>query len=204
VEGQNLEIRLFLDKYESVMEGQRQRIQERRQAILESDQPELERLVAVRTIDDLWSVYLETVTELRAGIHWQGYTGHDPLYAYLTKVDALYCELEESIDPETAVRLEEARAWRPIARCIDVHRLQQVPERAREALWRTHSCVQRSHSCERVFGPCASRVIAIPAGRKTTEAMLDNRLNKHRPMGLFTVNRPHRRDEDFLPPAPPG
>jgi preprotein translocase subunit SecA len=110
VEGQNLEIRLFLNKYESVLEGQRQRIQERRQAILESEQPELERLVGLRTIDDLWSVYLETVTELRAGIHWQGYTGHDPLYAYLTKVDALYRELDESIEGETAIRLEEARA----------------------------------------------------------------------------------------------
>jgi len=110
VEGQNLEIRLFLNKYESVIEGQRQRIQERRQAILESAQPEIERLVALRTIDDLWSAYLETVTELRAGIHWQGYTGHDPLYAYLTKVDALYRELDESIEPETAIRLEQARA----------------------------------------------------------------------------------------------
>jgi preprotein translocase subunit SecA len=110
VEGQNLEIRLFLNKYESVMEGQRQRIQERRQAILRSDGPELERLVALRTIDDLWSVYLETVTELRAGIHWQGYTGHDPLYAYLTKVDVLYRELDEQIEPETAARLEAARA----------------------------------------------------------------------------------------------
>jgi preprotein translocase subunit SecA len=109
VEGQNLEIRLFLNKYESVMEGQRQRIEQRRQTILESDQPELERLVALRTIDDLWSVYLETVTELRAGIHWQGYTGHDPLYAYLTKVDALYRELDESIEPETALRLAQAR-----------------------------------------------------------------------------------------------
>jgi preprotein translocase subunit SecA len=110
VEGQNLETRHFLNKYESVTEGQRQRIQARRQTILESDQPGLERLVALRTIDDLWSVYLETVTELRAGIHWQGYTGHDPLHAYLTKVDELYRELEESIEPETAARLEEARA----------------------------------------------------------------------------------------------
>jgi len=110
VEGQNLETRHFLNKYESVVEGQRQRIQERRQAILQSDQPELERLVALRTIDDLWSVYLETVAELRAGIHWQGYTGHDPLHAYLTKVDVLYRELEDSIDPETAARLEAARA----------------------------------------------------------------------------------------------
>ncbi len=113
VEGQNLEIRSFLNKYESVIEGQRQRIQQRRQAILESDAAELEpleRMVALRTIDDLWSVYLETATEVRAGIHWQGYTGHDPLHAYLTKVDALYRELEESIEPETATRLEQARA----------------------------------------------------------------------------------------------
>jgi preprotein translocase subunit SecA len=39
VEGQNLEIRRFLNKYEAVIEGQRQRIQERRQAVLLSDAP---------------------------------------------------------------------------------------------------------------------------------------------------------------------
>ena len=44
VEGQNLDIRKFLVKYESVIEGQRQRIQERRQAILTSDLPDLERI----------------------------------------------------------------------------------------------------------------------------------------------------------------
>src|SRR5579872_1538018 len=47
VEGQNLEIRRFLEKYEAVIEGQRQRLQERRQAILAGDAPELERLVAL-------------------------------------------------------------------------------------------------------------------------------------------------------------
>ena len=37
VEGQNLEIRRFLAKYEAVIEGQRQRIQERRQRTLTAD-----------------------------------------------------------------------------------------------------------------------------------------------------------------------
>ncbi len=109
VEGQNLETRLFLDKYESVIEGQRQRVQQRRDEVLQSAEPELERLVALRTIDDLWSAYLDAVTDLRSGIHWHSYTGHDPLHSFLTKVDALYRELEERFEPEIAERLEEAR-----------------------------------------------------------------------------------------------
>jgi preprotein translocase subunit SecA len=108
-EGQNLETRLFLDKYESVIEGQRQRIQQRRETILHSQEPEFDRLVSLRAIDDLWSCYLETIAELRSGIHWHSYAGHDPLYSFLTKVDELYRELEEGIDPEIAERLEEAR-----------------------------------------------------------------------------------------------
>jgi len=109
MEGQNLETRLFLDKYESVVEGQRQRVQERRLTILRSDGDELERLVALRTIDDLWSAYLEAVTDLRAGIHWHSYTGHDPLHSFLTKVDEMYREFEQQIEPETVERLEAAR-----------------------------------------------------------------------------------------------
>src|SRR5208337_2927777 len=72
-EGQNLEIRRFLQKYESVIEGQRQRIQQRRQALLTGETAvcaELERLVALRTIDDLWADYLATITDLREGVQW--------------------------------------------------------------------------------------------------------------------------------------
>ncbi len=110
MEGQNLETRIFLDKYESVVEGQRQRIQERREALLHSQGPELERLAGLRTIDDLWSAYLESVADLRAGIHWHSYTGRDPLHAFLTKVDQMYSELEERIDPEIEERVAKARA----------------------------------------------------------------------------------------------
>ena len=70
VEGQNLEIRRFLAKYEAVIEGQRQRIQERRQAILTSDMAELERAVTLAAIDDLWADHLAAVAELRAGVQW--------------------------------------------------------------------------------------------------------------------------------------
>lgn len=110
VEGQNLDIRRFLEKYEAVIEGQRQRLEERRQSILTGDEPERERMVGLTAIDDLWSDYLAAVTELRAGVHWYSYGGRDPLHEYLTRVDAMYRELEDGLDAEIAKRLEEAEA----------------------------------------------------------------------------------------------
>jgi preprotein translocase subunit SecA len=110
-EGQNLEIRRFLQKYEGVIEGQRQRIQQRRQAMLMGETTvfsELERLVALRTIDDLWADYLATIADLREGVHWISWGGRDPLHEYLTSVHALFTTLEEKLDAEIARRLEEA------------------------------------------------------------------------------------------------
>ncbi len=111
-EGQNLEIRRFLQKYESVIEGQRQKIQQRRQAILTGETPvpsELERVVALRTIDDLWADYLATITDLREGVQWLSWGGRDPLHEYLTSVHSLFTQLEEQLHGEIAQRLEEAQ-----------------------------------------------------------------------------------------------
>src|SRR5262249_38093957 len=85
-------------------------IHQRRQSILESDLPELERIVSLRTIDDLWSDYLAAVSELRSGVQWYSWSGRDPLHEYLTRVDTAYRELEASLDNEIAARLAEARA----------------------------------------------------------------------------------------------
>jgi preprotein translocase subunit SecA len=104
-EGQNLEIRRFLQKYESAVEGQRQKIQQRRQAILTGETPaasEFERLVALRTIDDQWADYLAAITDLREGVQWLSWGGRDPLHEYLTSVHAIFTQLEEQLDAEIA------------------------------------------------------------------------------------------------------
>ncbi|MBV9772195.1 MAG: hypothetical protein JOZ32_21665, partial [Bryobacterales bacterium] len=112
-EGQNLEIRRFLQKYESVIEGQRQKLQERRQAILTGDTPvssELERLVALRAIDELWADYLATITNLREGVQWLSFGGRDPLHEYLTSVHSLFTQMEEQLDEEIARRPRDAES----------------------------------------------------------------------------------------------
>ncbi len=112
-EGQNLEIRLFLQKYESTVEGQRLKLQALRQSILTGEKPctsELERLVSLRTIDDLWSTHLSDIVELRSGVQWLSYGGRDPLYAFLTRIHEWFEELEANLDSEIARRLAEAQS----------------------------------------------------------------------------------------------
>jgi preprotein translocase subunit SecA len=100
-EGQNLEIRRFLHKYESVIEGQRQKVQQLRQATLTGEKPcssDFERLVSLRDIDDLWADYLATITDLREGVQWLSWGGRDPLHEYLTSVHALFTQLEAEME----------------------------------------------------------------------------------------------------------
>ena len=109
-EGQSLGCRLFLRKYETVVEGQRQQIADRRQRALTA-QPsasELERLVTLDTIDDLWSDYLTAVSEIRASTIWVSLGGGNPFREYLHTVHAMFQELTRTIDEEIVARLEHA------------------------------------------------------------------------------------------------
>ncbi|MEO8127052.1 MAG: DEAD/DEAH box helicase [Bryobacteraceae bacterium] len=124
VEGQNLEIRRTLWKYETVLEKQRKVIQQRRRDVLLGEAASLleeldiqlydsilavvgaekmleaERLIELAIIDEMWADYLAEVAELRSGIHWVSWGGRDPLHSFLTTVVELFADLEERIDEE--------------------------------------------------------------------------------------------------------
>ncbi|QOY88573.1 preprotein translocase subunit SecA [Paludibaculum fermentans] len=111
VEGQNLDIRQFLQKYEMPIEGQRHRLHTYRQSVLESETAtasELERLVTLRVIDDLWADYLARVADFRTGVHWISWGGKDPHQEYLRTVHQWFGELEESLPAEIGARLRTA------------------------------------------------------------------------------------------------
>jgi preprotein translocase subunit SecA len=106
VEGQHLNTRTFLHGYEVPIEGQRYKIHDRRQAILESDLPERQRRISLRAIDDVWADYLAQVADYRSGVQWVSWSGRDPHRAYLLKVHEWFGELEAGLDDEIARRLE--------------------------------------------------------------------------------------------------
>ncbi len=68
--------------------------------------------MSLTTIDDLWSEHLAAITELREGIQWVSWGGRDPLHQYLTRVHALFEELQGRIDEEIHARLEKAETSR--------------------------------------------------------------------------------------------
>ncbi len=115
VEGENLDIRNFLHKYESVVEGQRQAVERRRQDILTGATPcstELEKLVSLATVDDLWAEHLAAINELREGIQWVEWGGRVPLHEYLKEVHKRFEDLQGQITVEVSRRLAEAETGR--------------------------------------------------------------------------------------------
>jgi preprotein translocase subunit SecA len=113
VEGQNLDTRIFLNKYELPIEGQRNRIQSRRQNILLSQiagGSELERIATLRAIDDAWSDYLSQVAEYRSGVHWLSWGGRDPHREYMAFIHHAFVELESNLPEQIEKRVAEAKA----------------------------------------------------------------------------------------------
>jgi preprotein translocase subunit SecA len=106
IEGQHLDTRIFLHGYEVPFEGQRNKIHARRQEILESDSPDRDKRISLRTIDDLWADHLARVSEYRADVHWLYWSGRDPHREYLLKIDGWFREMEASLPDEIARRIE--------------------------------------------------------------------------------------------------
>jgi preprotein translocase subunit SecA len=123
VEGQHLDQREFLHRYDLPVEGQRNKIHSYRQAVLDGRvacQSELERQITLRVVDDLWADYLARLEDFRAGIPWQSFAGvpgffvgtdwRDPHFTFLRQIDEWFPKLEAAIPEEIARRVAEAEA----------------------------------------------------------------------------------------------
>jgi preprotein translocase subunit SecA len=121
VEGQHLDQREFLLRYDTPVEGQRNKIHMYRQDVLDGSIPcesDLERQITLRTIDELWADYLARLEDFRAGIPWQAYAAvpgffvgtdrRDPHFTFLRQIDEWFPELEAEIPREVARRLAQA------------------------------------------------------------------------------------------------
>ncbi len=116
VEGRHLDARMFLQRYELPIEGQRHRIHTMRQKMLEDG----ESIVALRAVDDLWADYLARLAEFRSGLPWLnwGLTGvmflsidrRDAQYEYAIKIHQWFTELEAALPIEIERRVAEAKA----------------------------------------------------------------------------------------------
>jgi preprotein translocase subunit SecA len=113
VEGQHLDTRIMLNKYELPVEGQRHRIQTYRQSVLlgeTSTYSDLERTATLRAIDDAWSDYLSQVAEFRSGLHWISLGGNDPHRQYIAFLHQAFVQLEATLRAQIEQRISEVKA----------------------------------------------------------------------------------------------
>jgi preprotein translocase subunit SecA len=107
-EGQSLDVRQFLKKYERVLEGQRLDVRHRREAMLLAADGEVsprERQVTLEVMDELWSDYLAASAELRSGTVWLSLGGQNPHASYIRNLHHLFTEMTTAIPVEVANRL---------------------------------------------------------------------------------------------------
>jgi preprotein translocase subunit SecA len=123
VEGQHLDQREFVHRYEIPIEGQRNKIHSQRQAVLDGAIPcqsDLERQITLRVIDELWADYLARLEDLKAGIPWQAYgaipgffvgtDSRDPHFNFLRQINEWFPQLEAAIPEEISRRLADAES----------------------------------------------------------------------------------------------
>ena len=133
VEGQNLEIRQTLWKYDCAVEHHRSEVYRLRREVLLSPEWSLASMAPAETyvrlaqaigkealekagrqlwlavIDDLWSDYLANVAELRGGIHWASWGGRDPLLKFLLGEREIYDSFHSYLAVEVANALATAQ-----------------------------------------------------------------------------------------------
>jgi preprotein translocase subunit SecA len=128
VEGQNLEIRRTLWKYDGLADHHRREIYQRRRDVLfrralsiaeEGEMGARERRITLIQIDDVWSDYLAALTELQGGIHWESWTGKDPLHTFLTRANQIFDEVRQRIDEEVLDRLDRDEAGTEVEDAFD-------------------------------------------------------------------------------------
>ncbi|MBL8220637.1 MAG: hypothetical protein JNL62_15505 [Bryobacterales bacterium] len=102
IEGENLEVRKTLLKYDQLIENQRRMMQALRLDVLLGERECTDSRAALLRIDDLWSSYIATIAEMKSGIHWVSFGGKNPLDTFLHDAAALFEEMLPSVEAAIA------------------------------------------------------------------------------------------------------
>jgi len=115
-EGRHLDARLFLHKYERIIEGQRHALLQAREEVMtkaEESPTDPEWAIRLDAIDEAWACHLEEVANLKTGFTWLALGGREPLSEFLRNVDELFKQLWEQVERDTETRLASGERTPP-------------------------------------------------------------------------------------------
>ena len=128
LDAENTDKASFNDVYEMVLDAVNEQYEEKI-AKLKADGfnfDAFERDVLLSIVDKKWVSHIDAMVNLRNGISLRGYGGKDPLFEYRREAIAMFNEMIESINNESAiflfkVRIEKQEAPKPTPRPVVVN-----------------------------------------------------------------------------------
>ncbi len=116
IEGQLYDRRVNLHQYAYIIEKQRAILFERRQRIFDSEHGP-SRDYKLFQHDLVWSHYLNDISGLREGIHWQRMAGKNPLLEFYKSSDIMFrqmiADLDDKLSDLTGMTISELKIKRP-------------------------------------------------------------------------------------------
>lgn len=116
IEGQLSDRRVNLHQYAYIIEKQRAILFERRQSIFDSEDGPL-RDYKLFQHDLVWSHYLNDISGLREGIHWQRMAGKNPLLEFYKSSDIMFrqiiADLDDKLSHLSDITVSDFRIKRP-------------------------------------------------------------------------------------------
>ena len=104
--GEELKKKSTEEKIGEYLKKMANQVYDKREEQLKADVTrEIEKLVFVSVIDNLWLNHLESIDHLREGIGLRGYAGKDPLVEYKGEAFKLFESLMDTIDYEVVHRI---------------------------------------------------------------------------------------------------
>ena len=98
IEGENLETRRTLWKYDGLIENQRRMVYHLRMDLLTGEADQARTAAALLKIDELWADYLAEIAELKEGIHWISFGGKDPFHTFIHRAEEVFSGVWRQID----------------------------------------------------------------------------------------------------------
>ncbi len=77
---------------------------------------EIEKVINLRTIDDLWISHLQSIDHLRHGVRMQGYGQRDPLVEYKKEAHRLFHEMMATVQKKVATMIFKVQVTRRAAK----------------------------------------------------------------------------------------
>lgn len=131
---------------DKIMDFVEEKYEEKEKEVGEENMRKLERIVLLRTVDELWMDHIDTMEYLRDSVRLRAYGQRDPLVEYKIEGQKMFDKLQNSIGTQIANLIFKVTFTRPPGRMEGEEKRPEVANRPQTTDYGNKKAVDRSQS----------------------------------------------------------